>query len=94
MNPTEFFKNISPYRHQQRKFLASLPLLLCFGVTNGAVTVTNLTNTTYDGVVPNKIVQSGTSYRGGFINSDLFVEGSVGSGSGQFRDVFRLQGPP
>ena len=56
--------------------------------------MTNLTNTTYDDVAPNKIVQSGTSYRGVFINSALFVEGSVGSGSGQFRDVFRLQGPP
>lgn len=80
-------------RPLQQGVPALVSSLFCLGVAQGALSVTNLTNSTYDGEAPDTISDlAGNTYRGGFINSALFVEGSVGSGSGQFRDIMRLQG--
>jgi hypothetical protein len=58
--------------------------------------VLNLTNTTIAGETPDTLVSTtNTTFRGGFINGALFRDPSVtgSSGSGVFRDLYRLSPP-
>jgi hypothetical protein len=68
--------------------------LFCACAPAGAAVI-NLTTNTIAGNAPNTLTGGSGTFRGGFINGALFREPSVtgSSGSGAFRDLFRISPP-
>jgi hypothetical protein len=68
--------------------------LICAAVPAGAAVI-NLTTSTIAGNAPNTLTGGSGAFRGGFLNGALFRDPSVtgSSGSGAFRDLFRISPP-
>ncbi|MEK7950762.1 PEP-CTERM sorting domain-containing protein [Luteolibacter soli] len=78
------------------KFFPCLVAGIALACPDARATVLNLTNTTVAGNAPNTMVSTtGSTFRGGWLNGALYRDPSVdgSSGSGVFRDLYRVSPP-